>query len=123
MKDILYNSLKRLSREGGNHNFVIIKLSRQYYIQIACEFGSNHFLFEAVSNYYLSIRKQLSTTLQEAIVDLGWKIPEGKGNYSIETDINLDEDYTFYIDLIRNTAKEIYGIDNIQEDMIDVYLE
>lgn len=123
MKNALHNSLKRLIEEGGKHNFLIINLRENYYIQVAGEFYSSHLLLETVSNHYLPSDKQLNPVLQKKIIDLGWEAPKGNGNYSRRVSINSVEEYNSCVEFIQKTATEIFDVDVIENSMIELNLE
>lgn len=123
MKNALHSSLKRLIEEGGKQNFLIINLGENYYIQVAGELYSSHLLLEAVSNHYLPSEKQLNLFLQEKIMGLGWTEPQGEGNYSYKVSINSVDEYNSCIEFIQKTAKDIFGVDIIENSMIELNLE
>lgn len=123
MKNVLHNTLKRLIEEGGEYNFLIINLGETYYIQVAGEYFSSRLLFEVVSNHYLPSDKKLDTSLQKKILELGWEAPQKEGNYTFRKSINSKEEHNDCIAFIEKTAKEIYGIDEIESAMIELNLE
>ncbi|WP_291724392.1 TY-Chap domain-containing protein [Bernardetia sp.] len=123
MESVLHSFLKRLIEEGGTQNFLIINLSKSYYIQVAGEFYSSHLFFEAVSNNFLPTKNQLSSSQHQRLLTLGWNSPTKEGNYTYKTSINSSEEYNACIEFVEKTAKEIYGIDVIDEFMIELNLE
>ena len=123
MKSVLHNFIKRLIEEGGTQNFLIINLSKSYYIQVAGELYSSHLLFEAVSNNFLPSENQLSSSQHQRLLALGWNAPTKKGNYTYKISINSSEEYNSCVAFVEKTAKEIYGIDVIDELMIELNLE
>lgn len=123
MKNALHHSLKRLIEEGGNHNFLIINLTENYYIQAAGKHYSSHLLIEAVSNNYLPSEKKLNSSQQENLLLLGWDAPKKEGNYTFRVSINSNEEYNACIEFIEKTAKEVYEVDFIDNCMIELNLE
>ncbi len=124
MKTALHTALQRLLSEGGSQNFMIIHLDTDYYMQMAARSGSPEVLLESVSNHYLASQKQLGWAAQQKMIELGWNVPQQKEeNYSIQAFIDSSAAQHKYITLLEETAKNVFGISEIQDAMIELVLE
>jgi hypothetical protein len=65
----------------------------------------------------------LNSILQKKIIDLGWTEPQKEGNYSYKVSINSVDEYNSCIEFIQKTAKDIFGVDVIENSMIELNLE
>src|SRR6266567_4560696 len=69
--------LRRLTEEGGSHNFVILQVGRCHYVQFSTSCGSATMYGEASSGRYCTLGCTcLTTPAQRArLLRLGWRPP------------------------------------------------
>jgi hypothetical protein len=120
----IYNILKKIMLEDGDNNFIIIALNDDYFLQAAAYKETNELIFEAVSNKFLSPEKCLNEIQQNGLVNLGWKAPDSKHeNYYFGVDFISDKSLIGAVELITKTAREIYGVNEINHKMLTINIE
>jgi hypothetical protein len=56
-------------------------------------------------------------------LELGWEMPETSCNYDFVFDVESDEDIDEPIGIIYETSGKVYGIEEINDEMLLVNLE
>ena len=76
-RDQIISALRRLTEEGGGHNFIIVIAdeTKNYYVQFGTCCGSAVIYGEAVSDRYLSPPFTLTRAPRAALLSLGWSPP------------------------------------------------
>lgn len=122
---LITQALEEILDEGGEQNFLIINLGRDYYIQFAGQKGGDKLHCEAVSNNFLSDEIKLSESQIAALQAMGWENPSYEmSNFTLTLPAIYIADRDQLLSLIQRTA-DIYGvhIDEVGEDDLSVNLE
>ena len=123
-KLLFVNAINAIRMKGGEGNYLIIELSTDYYLQLACAKDSDEIFCEAVSNNFISLPKHLDTNKQNRLVEIGWEKPvKKKDNYSKTVIIKNDLDVITLVEKMLITASEIYNVAEIKESMFDMELD
>jgi hypothetical protein len=105
-------ALRRLTEEGGEHNFVILRADdqRNYYLQFATSCGSAVVLGEAVSNLYLQARFALTPGQIATLRRLGWRPPTKRKfpNFYRWWPVITDRDREAIADVALATLERVY---------------
>jgi hypothetical protein len=122
----IYHLLRKLIEKGG---FMIIHLNEDhnYYIQVSVHLDRKDFWLEAVSNYFIDPRDpqwQLNQNQHNRLIELGWNDAPPDSNYYREESRSCSKESLIEIvQLIEITAKDIYGVREINYDLITLELD
>lgn len=116
IEEIIYN--------GGEHNFAIIQLNEDYYIQIAASRGDYEMYCEAVGNEYLEEETYLTEEQVVNLIKLKWELPvESISNYNQIHKVDSERSREELAELIIETSNKVYMIKEIDIEKIDINLE
>lgn len=108
-------ALRRLTEEGGGHNFVIIETDRSpcFYVQFATSCGSATVYGEAASGRYCtpSCPFKLNAAQRAQLLRLGWRPPTRRKylNFSRHWPLITDGDRRAVAETAVETLKSVYG--------------
>ncbi len=119
---ILTPFIEQVLTQGGQSNFLIVQLTKEYYIQIVAREGDTLIWVEAVSNNYLAANKALDDAQIQKLKSLDWKEQEDS-NFFQDFDIYSDAKFAQLLYVIDETASEVYGVSKITESMVEINLE
>lgn len=123
-KDLVIAVIENLLYYGGNSNFAILSLGKDYYIQMATEKGAYQIYVEAVGNYYLYEDSFLSEDQINRLIELTWQPPDRKdGNFFLIHNVDSEHEREELAELILHTASEVYGVNEIEEEQVNLNLE
>ncbi|MEL6717150.1 MAG: hypothetical protein AAFP82_00375 [Bacteroidota bacterium] len=123
-QELLLSLIEDVIYSGGENNFAIIGLNREYYIQIAAGKGDYEVYCEAVSNHYLEEEYYLTEDQIQQLATLNWQSPEdSEGNYFLVHPVDSEGSRTNLADLLLTTSKSVYDAQNLTEKDISLNLE
>jgi len=107
------SSLRRLTEEGGGHNFIILVAdeTKNYFVQFGTSCGSAVIYGEAVSDRYLRSPFALTRPLRAALLSLGWRPPTRRKypNFYRYWPLITDADRRAVAEMAVETLKTVYG--------------
>ncbi len=123
-KELVIAVIENLLYYGGNSNFAILPLGKDYYIQMATSKGAYEMYVEAVSNNHLFEDCFLTEDQINRIIELSWQPPDRlEGNYFLIHNVDSEHEREELAELILYTASEVYGFDEVEEESIVLNLE
>lgn len=121
---LIKTAINKIIKEGGDNNYFVIDITRDYYIQAASSKGAAEVFCEAVSNQYLSKEVLLSTEKLEKLKQIGWNTPtEHNVNFSIEKPANDNKAIEALANFIGTTITEVYLGNKLNKDSFQFHLE
>jgi hypothetical protein len=112
-RDQIISALQRLTDEGGEHNFVILRAddNKNYYLQFGTSCGSAVIYGEAVGNTYLQRPFILNRDQRAMLTRLGWRPPTRKKfpNFYRWWPVINERDRTAIADVALETLESVYG--------------
>lgn len=108
----LAEHLRRLTEEGGGHNFVILHAdeTKNYYVQFGTSCGSAVMYGEAVSNRYLRSPFTLTRAQRASLLSLGWRPPTRRNlNFWRHWPVITAADRSAIAEVALATLKTVYG--------------
>ncbi|MBK8396691.1 MAG: hypothetical protein IPL26_15835 [Leptospiraceae bacterium] len=129
MKDHLttiFQTILQMHTEGGFKNFAtfISNDEKNYYVQITGEKEGDSIYAEAVSNQSLKSPNQLNTNQINLLLRMGWLEPKGgEGNFYRTWSIAWDEDRKVVAEFLLQTLREVYGLFEGDELIVEIALE
>lgn len=119
-------SLRRITREGGDGNFVIFLVdeAKNYYVQFGASRGDTELRGEAVSNEYLEPEFALSERQIRQLSSLGWQYdPHESPNFYRDWEVKNDDDRLAVAQDVMRMLTQVYGLSPDQEFTIEINLE
>ena len=114
----------QIQNYGGENNIMRIEMPNDYYIQLICDKGSEEILIEAVSNNFLEETNRLKDSSIKILTELGWEAPKDENeNFKIEAIIKNEIELNSIVEIITKTLKDVYGHENITQNMIELELD
>lgn len=111
VRTFLAATLRRLTEEGGSHNYVILEVNdeKNYYVQFATSCGSAVVCGEAVSDRY--VLAPLSPAQRASLHGLGWRRPTVRKwpNYFHLWTVLNDTHRRAIADFALETLEQVYG--------------
>lgn len=122
--DKIAHSLKRITSEGGNGNFVIflIDSGKNYYMQAAAIKGAVEVFVEIVGNSVLASKDRLTQDQINIIKELGWEGDKGQ-NFSRSFEVVPANKFDHAINTIARVLEEVFGVKSEKEIEIQLTLE
>lgn len=119
--------LRKLMRDGGNNNFIILKLDGKagYYLQFSGVKGDTRIRFEVVGNKNLASEHQLSTKTHHWLLNYGWALDQGEEeeNYYRWEDLDSEKAIEQIIEILQETTQEAFGNSLSQQTHFTLNLE
>ena len=111
--DTLAENLRRLTEEGGGHNYVILVAdeAKNYFVQFGTSCGSAVIYGEAVGDRYLHPPFTLTRAQRKSLLSLGWHPPTRRKypNFWRHWPVITAPDRSAIADVALATLKAVYG--------------
>ncbi|MEA5260403.1 hypothetical protein VB264_21565 [Arcicella aquatica] len=121
---LIKTAIHKILKEGGDSNYFVIDITKDYYIQAASSKGAEDVFCEAVSNQYLSQASKLSADQLNKLKEIGWHQPtESNVNFFLELPADNNASIDFLTNFLASTIKEVYLSDNITKESFQFHLE
>lgn len=126
-QELILFGLEEIIYNGGEGNSFIINIGLDFYIQMACCRGDYEVICEAVSNRNIEVEEaKLSLSQKEKLYFLGWSADNPYGdNYFMKLPVDSSDKRAELVLLFVETAKEVYGAEEIREEdlILNLYSE
>lgn len=122
-KSLIKNAILKILKEGGDSNYFVIDITKDYYVQAASSKGASDVFCEAVSNKYLSKESMLSDNQLDTLKQIGWSIPtENNVNYFIELPAKDNATIEYLTDFIASTITKVYASQSLTKESFQFHL-
>ncbi|MBB6005553.1 TY-Chap domain-containing protein [Arcicella rosea] len=116
-------AINKILKEGGDSNYFVIDITKDYYIQAASSKGAEDVFCEAVSNQYLSKESKLSEEQLAKLKQIGWNTPtENNVNFFIERPANNNAAIEALANFISTTISTVYSTDALSKESFQFHL-
>ena len=123
-QSLIKTAINKILKEGGDSNYFVINITKDYYIQAASSKGAEDVFCEAVSNQYLPQASKLSTDQLNKLNEIGWKKPtESNVNFFLELPADNDVAINFLTNFLASTITAVYSTENITKESFEFHLE
>lgn len=121
---LIKTAINKILKEGGDSNYFVIDITKDYYIQAASSKGAEDVFCEAVSNQYLSKESKLTDEQLTKLKQIGWNTPtESNVNFFIERPANNKEAIEALANFISTTVSAVYSSKTLSKDSFQFHLE
>ncbi len=121
---LIKTAINKILKEGGDSNYFVIDITKDYYIQAASSKGAEDVFCEAVSNQYLSKESKLTDEQLAKLKQIGWNTPtESNVNFFIERPANNKEAIEALANFISTTVSAVYSSKTLSKDSFQFHLE
>lgn len=120
---LIKTAISKILKEGGDSNYFVIDITKDYYIQAASSKGAEDVFCEAVSNQYLSKESKLSEEQLAKLKQIGWNTPtENNVNFFIERPANNNATIESLANFISNTISTVYSTEALSKESFQFHL-
>ncbi|MEA5403400.1 hypothetical protein VB776_10765 [Arcicella sp. DC2W] len=121
---LIKTAINKILKEGGDSNYFVIDITKDYYIQAASSKGAEDVFCEAVSNQYLSKESKLTDEQLAKLKQIGWNTPtESNVNFFVERPANNKEAIEALANFISTTVSAVYSSKTLSKDSFQFHLE
>ncbi|MET3127277.1 hypothetical protein ABID42_002383 [Arcicella rosea] len=121
---LIKTAINKILKEGGDSNYFVIDITKDYYIQAASSKGAEDVFCEAVSNQYLSKESKLTDEQLAKLKQIGWNTPtESNVNFFTERPANNNVAIEALANFIATTVSAVYSSKTLSKESFQFHLE